>query len=374
MDRDQEDQGPRAALLADDGNDVSGQDSAPSTPARAPRSRRWTTVAVMLILVMAAVATAGYVFAGSRNTDTGLRGLRQQLFEGTLARLGRPSDRDTREAVEFLVRHMPAHDTHELKAAYLASNVKLAMKAHQMYKDRWTGSLPWIVFLNDVLPYASLAEPRDDWRQTFFSFMQKLVADCETADCVALRLNEESWKIVQPAIIFEAAPPDELNSYSPFQTMHRHNSSCTGLAIFLVDALRSVGVPARVAGVPHWNKPRNKCPHGDSDAQCGNHNWVEAFVNGSWHFIDQHGNSKILDAGWFFPGDTDLQQAGQANHSIFSTSWAPTSILQTEDRTGAYSEFDAARRFPMVWDWKSDVPAWESVRFYHAKSGKDPHV
>ena len=28
----------------------------------------------------------------------------------------------------------------------------------------WALAVPWVVFLNDVLPYASLSEPRDDWR------------------------------------------------------------------------------------------------------------------------------------------------------------------------------------------------------------------
>ena len=39
---------------------------------------------------------------------------------------------------------------------------------------------------------------------------------------------------------------------APFELLRGRNGSCTSTAIFLVAALRSVGVPARVAGVPQW--------------------------------------------------------------------------------------------------------------------------
>jgi len=294
---------------------------------------------------------------------------RRELVHEILGVLKRPGDSEVQQAVEFLVAFMPESDLLILNATYLAENVRLAMRARKMYADRWGGKISWTTFLNDVLPYASLAEPRDSWRNVFFKYMSRVVDHCDTATCAALALNQKGWSIVNPAIVFQAAKPNELNSYSPFQTMRRHNSSCTGLSIFLVDALRSVGIPARVAGVPHWNKGSGICPSGDADAQCGNHNWVEVFADGAWHFIDQRGGSHSLDRGWFFPGDTNLQTPSvQAlNHSIYSTSWAPTSHVQNLDTEGVYKAFQAALYFPMVWDWDNKhIPAWESVMFYRS--------
>ncbi len=43
-----------------------------------------------------------------------------------------------------------------------------------------------------------------------------------------------------------------------------------------VDALRAVGIPARLAGTPAWNQA----------VQHGNHNWVEVWVDGAWQFIE----------------------------------------------------------------------------------------
>ena len=40
---------------------------------------------------------------------------------------------------------------------------------------------------------------------------------------------------------------------APFELLRGRNGSCTSMAVFLTAALRSVGVPARIAGTPQWN-------------------------------------------------------------------------------------------------------------------------
>lgn len=270
-----------------------------------------------------------------------------------------------RASIHHVVAYMPAADLSALTPGFVASGVALALASP--FGDQ----APLAAFVNDVVPYASLTEPRDgDWRSRLGAFMRPLVAPCgRNATCAALALNEANaaWAIVDPPIIYAAAEANALNSYSPLQTMRRHNSSCTGLSVFLVDALRSVGIPARVAGTPHWNKGPRQCPRGDASAACGNHNWVELFVDGDWHFVDQRGGLGVLDAGWFFPGDTSTQAHDPAsmNHSIYSSSWAPATAVRALDSTGAYSGFAPAAHFPMAWDWANTaVPAWESVDWY----------
>ena len=70
---------------------------------------------------------------------------------------------EQREAVKFLITHMPANDLQNLTADFLLTNVRLAYEARN--------NAPWLIpdeiFLNDVLPYANIDEPRDPWRQTF---------------------------------------------------------------------------------------------------------------------------------------------------------------------------------------------------------------
>ena len=56
------------------------------------------------------------------------------------------------------------------------------------------------------------------------------------------------------------------------------NDNLQGVSILLADALRSAGIPARVAGTPAWN----------GKTENGNHNWVEVYDHRSltWHFIE----------------------------------------------------------------------------------------
>ena len=56
------------------------------------------------------------------------------------------------------------------------------------------------------------------------------------------------------------------------ESMETGLASCTGLSILLIDACRSVGVPARFVGTPLW-----------ADGS-GNHSWVEIW-DGGWHFV-----------------------------------------------------------------------------------------
>ena len=61
---------------------------------------------------------------------------------------------------------------------------------------------------------------------------------------------------------------------APVQTWAAGHASCTGLSIFLISALRSVGIPVRLAGTPAWVLTD------------GNHDWVE--VSFSCYDSDLH--------------------------------------------------------------------------------------
>ena len=266
------------------------------------------------------------------------------------------------DCIAFLKTQMSASDVHLLDDSFLLANVRQALKSRQTYP--WGHLVTDIQFMNDVLPYASLREPRDLWRVgNFTEYMQPIVSDCDDIPCAVTALNTHAWSIREPSIIFQPSPSNKINSYSPFETILRGNSSCTGLSIFLVDALRSVGIPARVAGTPHWNLGEDKCPHGDSDPPCGNHNWVEVFVPSTgWSFVDQRRPDLQvlpLNQSFFHPEQSARQQGDSENHTIFATSFAPPEWLVKQDGYWAGENVKPARRFPMVWDWEDhSVHAW----------------
>ena len=117
--------------------------------------------------------------------------------------------------------------------------------------------------------------------------------------------------------------------------MRAHYASCTGLSILLTDALRSVGIPARIAAIALWPD------------ESGNHTWVEIW-DGQWHYIGA-AEPTPLDHTWF----TEKASHTDARHPIYASSFKRTSLS-----------------FPMPWaPGLKFVPAVDVTERY-AKPGK----
>ena len=170
-----------------------------------------------------------------------------------------------REGMDFLVRHMPDRDLRQLTAEYLLENVAYAYRAWN--EAPWQERLTKEIFLNEVLPYASVNERRDRWRKDFYDRFQPLIADCETPGRAAALLNQKIFSLLNVRYSRKRIKPDQ----SPYESMETGLASCTGLSILLIDACRAVAVPARFAGTPLWSD------------RSGNHSWVEIWDRG-WHF------------------------------------------------------------------------------------------
>lgn len=280
------------------------------------------------------------------------------------------------ECLAFLYAYMPESDR-SLPASFFELQSEQALNTRNMFP--WGSLIPDAIFLNDVLPYASLTEPRDNWRSAdwFIDFMYDIVRDCGDVECAVKELNTHAWGIVDPAIVFEPSRPNEINSYSPFQTIHRGNSSCTGLSILLVDSLRAVGVPARIAGTPHWNRGGEVCPNGDEDAECGNHNWVEVWApEKGWSWVDQRRPDKqvlALNESWF--NHQAIKQGGTENHTIFASSFAPTDRMIMTKGYWAGHNVLTAQRFPLAWDWaQRSIHAWNVTASYKRAEMSEQYI
>jgi transglutaminase-like putative cysteine protease len=227
-----------------------------------------------------------------------------------------------RRAAYFLVDNMPAIDRATLSCDYLMENLALAFEARQRFP--WAKSLPERMFFNDVLPYASLDEPRDVWRKEFSDIAAGMVADCKTATEAAQTLNRDLFNRIH--VHYNTGR--KRNNQGPLGSIDEGKATCTGLAIILVDACRAVGVPARIAGVPRW-----------ADKE-GNHTWVEIW-DGDWFFTgaDEY-DAKGLNRGWFNHDAAQTARSDNPLHQIYATSWR---------RTDQY--------FPLAWNLHSrEVP------------------
>src|SRR4051812_35748194 len=218
-----------------------------------------------------------------------------------------------REGMAFLLENMPERDLRTLSTSFLLENTHLAYLA-------WN-SAPWLekvskeIFLNEILPYASLTERRENWRPRLREIALSLITNCATPSEAAQRINQKLFKITKVRYSTDRKRADQC----PSESIESGIATCSGLSILLVDACRSVGVPARVAGTPLWINER------------GNHTWVEIW-DGDWHFTGAaEPDPKGLDRGWFVH-DASQAKKEVPKHAIYATSFRKTGLS-----------------FPLVW-------------------------
>ena len=99
---------------------------------------------------------------------------------------------EQREGMEFLIANMPQPDLTALKADFLLENTANAYAV--MKEVPWGKDIPKAMFLNNVLPYASINERRDNWRKDFRTRFLPLVKDCRTAAQAGARLNSKIFR------------------------------------------------------------------------------------------------------------------------------------------------------------------------------------
>jgi len=219
---------------------------------------------------------------------------------------------DQKEGMAFLIANMPERDLKTLTAGFLLENVEYAYKARNKYP--WSKALPDSIFLNEVLPYVSMNERRDNWRKDFFNRFDKYVTGCNDMRAAVDSVNKHIRDEVKVDYNTKREKPDQ----SPYESMEQGMASCSGLSILLTDAFRAVGIPSRIAGTPNWHDNR------------GNHNWNEVWIDGKWYFTEYYPSG--LNKSWF------LADAGKAvkddrEHAIYASSFKP-----------------ADTSFPLVWD------------------------
>src|SRR5271168_4289695 len=73
--------------------------------------------------------------------------------------------REHQVGLAYLIRYLPLRDLESLRPAALADNLALAYRARA--EVPWGATLPEDVFLDAVLPHASVTEPRDSMRSEF---------------------------------------------------------------------------------------------------------------------------------------------------------------------------------------------------------------
>jgi len=215
---------------------------------------------------------------------------------------------EQRASMEWLVERMPEADLRLLDARFLLAHVGGAYTAWKAAP--WSPSVPEDIFRDAVLPYASVSEARELWLPALREKCLPMVRDAKTPAEAAVTLNQRIF----PAFGVKYSTKRRRADQAPSESMESGLASCTGLSILLVDACRSVGVPARFVGVPMW-----------TDGS-GNHSWVEVWDGERWRYTGAaEPTGDRLDEGWF-SGRAGAQNRSKPEHAIYAVTWRETGV------------------------------------------------
>jgi len=240
--------------------------------------------------------------------------------------------KEYREGMGFLITYMQKKDLEKLNMDVLKEAVNFGYKAREEFK--WCQDLPEDLFFNDVLPYASMDETRELWREEFYNMFKPLVVNCKTAAEAIDTVNKSIEKLVQVSYNTKRKKPNQ----SPHESMEIHMASCSGLSILLTDAMRSVGIPSRIGGTPMWVTRE------------GNHNWSEVWLDGKWYFTEF--NPDKLNHSWFLVRAAAADTTKNPIYQVYVTSYKPTENNQ---------------HFVMVWNFRDKSVPGEIVTSRYAE-------
>ena len=182
-----------------------------------------------------------------------------------------------KEALEFLYAYMPLGDSVDYTEDYYRECIHYAFRAKEELP--WGANIPEREFKHFVVSVRVNNENLDAFRSTYYEELKGRMKDLSLYDAV---LEVNHWR--HEHVNYKGS---DSRTSSPMATVKTSWGRCGEESTLLVTALRTVGIPARQVYTPRW-------------AQCDdNHAWVEAWVDGQWHFLGACEPEPVLDLGWF---------------------------------------------------------------------------
>ena len=275
-----------------------------------------------------------------------------------------------------------------LSDGILNSTLYYSLQAKALYP--WTDLIPKSIYMEYVVPYAIVNEPRVDHRPLLFDKLHDPLSkytrsptddatktrDIQISDMkTAIKIiNTRLWSLLgkrdrgghsQP-IVFVAGQTPRI--YDPLSVVAYGHSSCTGLAVLLIAAFRAVGIPSRLAGTPAW--------HGK--VEDGNHSWVEVYIpssddkgKGQWMFLEPSPGIQEADTETAAADDIDRDPKKRwfctPDHFDGKTKVYATKFAKNGN--------DSSQHYPMAWsDPNMDVgvPGEDRTAYYMSICGAPP--
>lgn len=205
---------------------------------------------------------------------------------GALEAVLQKTDPARKAWAEFLIANLPACDLAQAQSEVLLEHLAYADTARQELP--WGVKVPEDVFYHYVLPPRVSQEPLEAWRRYFFEQLFSVVMECKTMEEASYEVNR--W--CAERVVFK---PTQRRDQGPLESLKGGYGRCEELSILYISALRSVGIPARMAWTPYWSTSDN------------NHAWVEVWADGRWQYTGACEPQSKLCVAWF---DAPVKRTG----------------------------------------------------------------
>lgn len=225
-----------------------------------------------------------------------------------------------KQAMQFLYAYMPLPDIADRSAGFFLSNVDCSLLARK--EMPWGKSVPVREFIHFVLPVRVNNEDLDSSRIVFYEELKDRVKNLSMREAV-LEVNHWCHEKV-------TYTPSDIRTSSPLATVRTAYGRCGEESTFTVAALRAVGIPARQVYTPRW-------AHTDN-----NHAWVEAWVDGKWHFLGACEPEPVLDLAWF---NAPASRGMLMHTNVFGSYDGPEEVLSV---TPCYTEINVTANYAPV--------------------------
>ena len=181
------------------------------------------------------------------------------------------------EYVDFLRRALPEEDRIALPDAALERVARHALTVREA--TPWGRSIPEWIFRDYVLFPRVNDEFPEAWHAPIWESLRARLAGLSMIEA-ALEVNV--W--CAEHVTYQST---DNRTAGPLTVLRRGCGRCGEESTLLTAALRAAGIPARQMYSPRW-------------AHCDdNHAWVEAWLDGGWHYMGACEPEPEPDSGWF---------------------------------------------------------------------------
>ncbi|MEJ2690679.1 MAG: transglutaminase-like domain-containing protein [Deltaproteobacteria bacterium] len=196
--------------------------------------------------------------------------------------LAAPIDAATADA---MAANLTRADWYEVDSAFLLDAFQATLEARRRFA--WGRQIPDDIYRRYVVPLRVSREPLQPFRRKFLDEIGSRLEGIQSLARAALEVN----LYLGERIGFRST---DRQDQGPLTTLSCGFGRCEEEVIVAIDAMRSVGIPARAIWVPYWSATDN------------NHVWLEVYTEDGWKFMDAAAPATRLNKAWF---DKALQRA-----------------------------------------------------------------